>query len=1188
MHKAQSLPFYTVYQSDKTRPHGDNAERLFAHGFAMLHLFVSNRYEVLRGQLLDDLAAAPPSPFATQEVVIASSAVKRDLRLAIATQQGICAGMDFPYLAQWLWARFGELVPVQPVSPFSPARLAWRLYRIFGDTGFVSTQPRLGHYLAAADPVMRLELAQQVASLFEQYITYRPEWLAAWSAGQSAGLARASDLQQQDELWQAALWRRITAEMGTSRQHPSAAFLARIAAMAPSELRAIGFPERAFLFALPTLPPLYLRILEQLSAYMEIRLYLLNPCEEYWFEIVDQKRLSYLRQRGKADYHDAGNPLLAAWGKQTQALFDLLLEEGTPTALEEGEFVENPAPHLLAQVQNAILHLEPFEPGSLALAGEGLADRSLEVHVCHSLTRELEVLHDQLLALLEPRQPDTLGVAPFAPSEILVVLPDLETAAPLIDAVFGTANKLPYIITGRSEQRINPVAAALLAILDAASGRLTVTAVFGLLRHRLIAEKLRLSEEDVERIHTWLMEAGVHWASDAEHRASFDLPPETRHTWRDGLARLLLGYALPEGVESFNQHAPSSTPSHARPLAPAGYAEGSAAQGLGALWRLLERLDELRHLLHAEQSAADWLEHLQGVLERDLAIDYRTVEDARTVQSALRELGQHMNEGLQAPASETAEATSNPNPIPASVVIHALKATLDSSTRGGVPTGAVTFTALPSLRLLPYRMVCLLGMNDGAFPGLNRPAEFDLLPLEHRRGDRQRRLDDRNLFLDLLLAARDRFYISYTGRSQRDDSPAPPSVLVSELLDAVLRGLNSAESVVKRARLEVTHPLQAFSLSYFAEARRDDPRKVSFEQSLCHALQQKFAKAGKAAATNPASLAAGESDLVFETGEADEKTDLGNAPLPPLFTQPLPAPEPVWRSVSLAQLLEFYRHPARYLLQRRLGLRLGVDSEVLSDEEPFLLDWQGRHVLAERVLPAALAGASENALRDMACAGQEVPAGPLGSAQAVQESAELHQFADKIAHDCQQATLEPLRVSLSMILEGEPWHFQAELHDVRLQGLVGYRYDDTRPADYLRAWLHHLCLCAAAPPGVTRETRWHSRDGSFVLLPLGTEAAQACLTDLIRHYRLGLMQPLHLPLKTAWAWCTRRAQAGSIWQGNPPMLQGELNAAFDPCWRLALRGQNDPLPHDLPEIAPRLFSPLSQVLVDERVNWMLD
>jgi exodeoxyribonuclease V gamma subunit len=369
-------------------------------------------------------------PLTAQQVIIPSAAVRRRVELAGADRHGIFAHIDFSYLGQWLWTQIGRLVDVQDVSPFSPpALLTWRVFEILGDASFTGEYARLAGYLRNADPVMRLDLAERSAQLIEHYITYRPQWLAAWSDGKRAGIPALGAASAADELWQAALWRRITGELGTGRQHPAAVFFQRIAQLGADAPAQAGLPAQVSIFCLSTLPPLYLDILRQLSRWIDIQAYTLNPCREYWFEIVDRKRLSYLAARARDAHHEVGNALLAAWGKQTQAQIDLLLSDAGAIVEEDSLFLPAAGQHLLARVQNTILDLDELAPGSITLAAD---DRSIEVHVCHSPTRELEVLHDQLLAELA-------GADPVTPDQILVLLPDLPAAAPLIDAVFGTA-----------------------------------------------------------------------------------------------------------------------------------------------------------------------------------------------------------------------------------------------------------------------------------------------------------------------------------------------------------------------------------------------------------------------------------------------------------------------------------------------------------------------------------------------------------------------------------------------------------------------------------------------------------------------------------------------------------------------------------------------------------------------------
>src|SRR6185312_2871539 len=127
----------------------------------------------------------------------------------------------------------------------------------------------------------------------------RPEWLAAWSAGEAADIGSDAALARADERWQAALWRRLAEQLATGPEHPAAAFLQALEAAPKRRL-----PAELHVFCLPAMPPLYAQLLQQLGRWMNLRLYVLNPCREYWFELVDRQRLSRLALRGAAEHHE--------------------------------------------------------------------------------------------------------------------------------------------------------------------------------------------------------------------------------------------------------------------------------------------------------------------------------------------------------------------------------------------------------------------------------------------------------------------------------------------------------------------------------------------------------------------------------------------------------------------------------------------------------------------------------------------------------------------------------------------------------------------------------------------------------------------------------------------------------------------------------------------------------------------
>ncbi len=1151
----------------------------------MLTLHFANRQEALADLLTIALGQPGGDLFAAAEVVVPSKAMARAVTLQMAQRNGICANVRFSFLAPWLWAQGtvalaaaapGTPLPVRTAdsaqAPWQPARLAWRVLGAFSDAAWVAGHPRLARYLAQADAVTQIDLAQRVAAQVDQHITYRPDWLAAWTAGRQVlppGTA--------DEAWQAALWRRLQAEVAASADgaavdptaaHSLAAALAQVgdSAATGARLQQSGLPASAHVFCLPTIAPVHLALLQQLARWMDLHVYALNPCADYWFDVVDPRRLARLAAAGKAQHLETGHRLLAAWGQQTQAQLAALVDACGDGVVDDDHFEPAPGTSLLATLQNSILMLQDPAPASLPLDA---SDRSIELHVCHSLTRELEVLHDALLARwTEPDAP--------APGDILVVVPDLEAAAPVIDSVFGTAPPalaLPFTITGRAQSTVNPAARALLDALALAASRGTASTVFGLLQQPVVAQRFGLDDEGLASVHGWLLDAGVHWGFDGAQRQGLGLGGSgaegARHTWADGLERLFLGHALPANADPFDGRLP------------AGEAEGSAALALGALWAFLQAIDTLRRQTARPLPAQDWPPLLTALTDSLLDADTAGADALADLRAAIQGL------------TDTWAGSTPHLPLALDVVRQALTQALDDPARGGVPTGRITFSALPSLRSLPYRMVCVLGLNDGAFPSANRPAEFDLIAQHPRPGDRQRRQDERNLFLDLLLAARERLYLSHTGRSVRDNSHLPPSVLVSELLDVLVPAIDAPRSEVL-AHLVVQHPLQAFDVRGFQPA--SDIRLRSFHGEYAAALG-----AGQAAAQAQVLAAAplAEEDGTDAGGDpevtgtptqaaADQAEDSADdaepdtAAAPAFFMQPLPAPTPT--PVTLVQLQRFFRHPARALLQR-LGLTLRQPDDTLTDDEPFLADFPARQDLADRLLPTLLQAAEQGlavpdaALLALAQAGTQLPGGPVGRQVAEAELPLLRAHAQALAVAGQAPLLPPHSASLPFHIDvdgaAQPWPLDITLTGLRADGLLLHRYDEPRAGDHLQAWLAHLALCACAPAGVAGRTRWRGRSASFSYRPV--DDPLPLLQQLLGLWVHGQRQPLPFLPKTAWAWMAANRSLGAARGAWVASDRRPFAEQADPAHRLVWRGRPDPLDGGLADfeaISAQVLEPL--------------
>ncbi|MGB8166930.1 MAG: hypothetical protein WCF18_05525, partial [Chthoniobacteraceae bacterium] len=465
-------------------------------------------------------------------------------------------------------------------------------------------------------------------------------------------------------------------------------------------------------------------------------------------------------------------------------------------------------------------------------------------------------------------------------------------------------------------------------------------------------------------------------------------------------------------------------------------------------------------------------------------------------------------------------------PVAFSVIRAHLTAVLaDDASSGGFLAGRVTFCALKPMRSIPFRVICMLGLDDVAFPRRDRPLSFDLMAQKPRRGDRSARDDDRYLFLEALFSARETLYLSYCGLSPRDNSESPPSVILAELLDYLTRHYELPPDFVLK------HRLQPFSTAYFAGK---NPRLFSYSADNAAAALQ-------GAATRHIA--------------------------PPFAAQRLPDPEPEWREVSLGQLVDFLTKPARYFLKSRLHLRLPDAEPPPADQEPAGLDSLTRHQLREVLAHRSIAAGHVTADLAAARATGALAPGYAGASDYGLLTREVAQLLARLGRALDAPPLEPQTI----FLEADGWRLTGMLSDIRPGGLVRFRAASQRPTDLLGAWVAHLALQLSKAP--VRVTTFHSLDATARFQPIDHAAQQ--LANLLQIYARGLTEPL--PIFPATGLDFTERQLGLTGRSDP--LHGarqtfEKYESSDAWTKLAFRGVEDPLGGEFTALATRIWEPL--------------
>ena len=890
-----------------------------------LHIHRADRTDLLADGLGQLLATPLPDPFAEELVLVSARGMERWLSQRLShllgrgsgphAADGVCAGVSFRSPASLI----AEITGTVDDDPWSPESLTWPLLEAIdagcGEPWCLTLATHLGHFHTGDEAELRrgrrYAVARRLAGLFAGYAKQRPQMLVDWLDGKPGDLD--PDLQ-----WQPHLWRAVVARIDADPPHiRHETTIARLRAT-PSDL-----PERISLFGHTRLPATDIELLGALATHHDLHLWLPHPSDGLWQKLADVHHPVPRHQ--DTSRHQARHPLLDTLGRDLREL------QRTLPAGDTDEFV-GAAPRsdtLLGWLQSDICANE-VRPGSRLLRRE--SDRSVQVHSCHGAARQIDVLREVLLGLLD----DDAGLEP---RDILVMCPDIETYAPLIVAAFGLgevvdyrhpAHRLRVRLADRSPIQSNPLLGVAAQLLDIAGTRATASQVLNLAQTPPVRARFGFTDDDLDTISQWVRQSGVRWGFDAEHRTPYRLDHFAQNTWRFGLDRILTGVAM-----SDDSHAWIDT---ALPLDDVGSDRIDVA---GRLAEYVERLTSVVEHLSGTRPLTEWLDALHDGVDMLTRVSTADAWQSGQVQ---REFSKVLTE-----AGTRADTQMRLTDVRALLRGHLA----GRPTRANFRTGTLTVCTMVPMRSVPHKVVCLVGLDDGVFPRLDLVDGDDALARAPMTGERDIRSEDRQLLLDAILAATQTLVVTYTGTDEHTGAHRPPAVPLLELLDA----LDATTPDPVRDDIVLRHPLQPFDVDNVERGKLIPHRPFTFDPNVLRAAK---AAAGERSAPQP-----------FLSGL-----------LPELPSQ----------DVELADLLRFFKHPVEGFF-RELDYTLPWEVDGIEDAMPVEIDALEQWDIGDRLVGELMRGTDLEVATMAERLRGALPPGVLGERRAQGLSDEAAQLA---------------------------------------------------------------------------------------------------------------------------------------------------------------------------------------------------
>ncbi|MDI9357763.1 MAG: exodeoxyribonuclease V subunit gamma [Phycisphaerales bacterium] len=851
---------------------------------------MSNTLSDLSKNIAEQIKNEQKDPFLKPSIAVATTGMGQWLTIKLTEKIGVVANIRITNFRDLLSQVYRIVIPNEK-NVLQQDIIKWRIYNLLNTEKFKNNFPSVSHYYnqtsTADEPLKRIALATELADIFEQYEVYRPQMIADWNQS-----IKKENIDAHEEIaWQKELWQMMKQDLKENYQDQIELRDLLLNALenntTQQKLKSI-LPTMHF-FGFNIIPPFYLDILDKLSQTINIYFYLVNPApEQYWIEDKSTKQIARIHKRMNwkkipDDIILYGNDLLLNWGVVMKETFLLLFQrEDIVNSYQE---ILSPPPEkpitLLQKIQSDIYYNKTWDKNTLSYQYDmqDIDDGSITINGCFTPMREVEVFYNYLMELIDKKKEH------INPRDIIVMITDIDFYAPYIHAVFENKG-IPYTIADETIANDDNLLSCLQLFLNFDDQSFKAEAVLALLESVLVRQHFDIN--NYEDIRNAVKEASIYFGEKGRKNDETYLV-----SWEYGLKRILYGICMSTEAEysdGINTFIPLDT------------AEGTDALERVKLIHFVQLLQQYLSERKLSKNIKAWVAYLHQLV-------INMIFDPEKDKGGHDEYADFV-----AMVNQISNMTDLiDGDIPFEVFRYSLLNRINMSKKEQrFANKGITFCSLLPMRSIPFKTVAMLGMNFDKYPRHESFFSFNLIYKDKQLGDRNIKNNDKHLFLETILSAQERLYISYIARNTKNAEILPPSSLIDELTDYVARRINydNPNTDELRKNWVTIHPLSSRSSRYNAIKYGQENVSKKDRYLLNYLNEESF--------TNPNNQKNQQDQSAQVTKEITE--------------------------ISLKDLTAFFKNPPKWYLNKKWGIYYTEKDTLIADHELFeinnLLEWE--------------------------------------------------------------------------------------------------------------------------------------------------------------------------------------------------------------------------------------------------------
>jgi exodeoxyribonuclease V gamma subunit len=700
--------------------------------------------------------------FKKEFLVVEDLETSEYIKKNIAKKLGISCNINFFTEKKLIYYILKKFIFIKKYTIFKKSNILWELINL-------SKNKKKLLYTIKKNKIEEFKYFQKISKIFYEYLIYRPKWILNWECKRKEKKKYNKKYYIQKKIWKKII------QLKKKKYHYVDLFNNFFIKNFEKKYIYKNLPSKIFIINPFNFTISNFKILKKISKKIEIYIFLCVP-----FNIKYSTNKKYWEKYS----------ILSNWTKKKIEIIKYIY---SLTKKRKYFFIKKEENNLLNKLKNNFLLLKD-NINKKNKEKIKIQDDSISIHECNNYLREIEILHENILHILNNNKK-------IQPKNIIIKTNNIKNYIPYIKSIFKNNVQninIPYSINKPLSKK-NPIIYVFNKILSLPYSKFKNKNVLDFLNFKFISKKFKISHKELKKIIEWTKETNIRWGINSKHKKKIKIYPTEENTWKYGIKKIILGYGVQKNIKNLKK------------IQPYSIYEKNHIKLLEKLIYFINTLIKWNKKLSKKKKIKTWKKNLKKIIKDFFYLNKKNKKICKIIKTQWMIIIKEIKQ------------SSYKKKISVKIFKYYLNSKLKKIYfYKKFNENCVTFTNFNFLRTVNFKITYCLGMNNN-FPKKNIKNSENLINKYKKFGDFNKKIENYFIFFELISFTTKKFYISYINDSPNKIEKQEKSYVIQKIKKYIENNFYSKKNILDN--ILYVHPKTNFE-------------EKNFSKNICNSFQK--------------------------------------------------------------------------------------------------------------------------------------------------------------------------------------------------------------------------------------------------------------------------------------------------------------------------------------------------------------